>query len=379
VKYVLRWEAESVIKSRYVARLIRFVIFSAAAKRLKNALSEIAIGDGGAASARSTLLPQSLADQQSWVSHHENVERALGYWLTERYLTEEYIENADILDFGGGYGSLALLLLERGARSVTVLDPDLDEGFYRQHLGDVKGLSHYKGTIEQFTRADETEPEPGSFGADVRPEPVGGRHFDLVIASSVTEHVLDLAQTLIRIYEMLRPGGVFFTAHDNYYHPSGAHDNFMLRYGPEGFGYTGPECWTFAERCEASRDFRTAMAASAPWAWDDVGESALTPENCEACLLFKRTKPWAHLLYADTFNAVFPQEFFTSGRPRSGLNKITPFMLRQFILEAGFGIDVWHRNFVLNDPPRELLVEPYWHNEMDLKTLNIIACCRKRA
>ena len=82
------------IKSRYVARLVRFVIFSAAAKRLKNALSEIAIGDGGAASARSTLLPQSLADQQSWVSHHENVERALGYWLTERYLTEEYIENA---------------------------------------------------------------------------------------------------------------------------------------------------------------------------------------------------------------------------------------------------------------------------------------------
>lgn len=296
------------------------------------------------------MLPQSLAEQTGYSAHFQDVAGVLGYWLEQRFLTPESIVGADILDFGGGSGPLAILLMERGAKSVTVLDPDLDEPFYQRHFRQINGLDYYKGTVQSFASEH------------------AGQTFDLVVSCSVTEHVMNLADALKVIHVILRPGGAFFTAHDNYYHPSGAHDNFMLRAEPEGYAFAGPECWNSAERCEASREFRAAMSASAPWSWNAAADSALTPSDCGRCAFFKRARPWAHLLNADAFSSVFPQPFFTSG-----LNKITPFMLRQFILEAGFTLDVWHRHLVQNTPPHELLGDPYWHNETDLKTLNIIA------
>jgi 2-polyprenyl-6-hydroxyphenyl methylase/3-demethylubiquinone-9 3-methyltransferase len=301
---------------------------------------------------KKTLVPQSLAESSTWISHHRNVGGILDYWIAEGYLPVDFIVDADVLDLGGGYGSLAVLLLERGARSVTVLDPDLSEEFYRQHFSLLEGIKYHKGTIELFEERGQ---------------------FDLVTASSVTEHILDLARCLRRVYGVLRAGGSFFTSHDNYYHPSGAHDYFMFRQDSRGYEYAGPDCWATSEKCESSREFRSTLATSSPWAWGEAQEMALTPLNCDACPLFKRARPWAHLLYADEFNKVFDQEFFTTGRAGSGLNKVTPFMLRQFMVEAGFSLELWHRNFVANEPPPALLCEPHWHNAMDLRTLNILA------
>ncbi len=255
---------------------------------------------------------------------------------------------------------MALLLLERGARSVTVIDTGLNEPFFREHLANVPGLSFYKGSVESYAAE--------SCGL-----------FELIVASSVTEHVLNLAEVLQVLYRILRPGGAFFTAHDNYYQPCGHHDGFMVVQGPQGFAYPGPHCWEHVEKCSVSSEFRMSLMANGPWAWDAATENALTPLNCTLCPLYKRARPWAHLIYADEFLKVFPQEFFSTGRPHSGLNKITPFMLRQFIVEAGFEVELWQRNFIANEPPDELLCEPHCHNPVDLKTVNILARGRRLA
>lgn len=53
-------------------------------------------------------------------------------------------------------------------------------------------------------------------------------------------------------------------------------------------------------------------------------------------------------------------------------------MLRQFLIEAGFKIELFHRNRVENEPPTELLEEPYYFSKMDLQTFNIITRCIKQ-
>ena len=297
-----------------------------------------------------------------WLANHRNVRLVLGEWLAAGDLPEESIPGADILDFGGGQGALATLLLERGARSVTVIDPSLSLEFYRVHFGRPEGLALYKGAVQQFA-AEQVGPAGGLF--------------DMVVALSVTEHVIDLAQCLYTIRDLIRPGGFFFTAHDNYYQPGGAHDD-IVTYGDRGCDYYGPRCWESPELCEASREFRTALALN-PSCWTEVDERSRTPHDCRLCPFFKRARPWAHLVHADAFPRVFQNDFFSTGRPGSGLNKITPFQLKQFIVEAGFDLEVWRRNTVPNDPPPELLADPHWHNPADLKTLNIIARARRGA
>jgi 2-polyprenyl-6-hydroxyphenyl methylase/3-demethylubiquinone-9 3-methyltransferase len=339
------------------------VIFSRKKKRPADQSSPPPAPVHRIAQLQSSRVSQALLDFPGWSTNLDNIRHVLGLFFAAGHLDEASISGADVLDFGGGSGALAVILLEMGARSVTLLDPFLDDYFSQTYLTGIDGLRLFKGTIQQFTKQDASS---------------SGPQFDLAIAISVTEHVQDLAQCLYYIRDALRPGGVFFTLHDNYYHPIGSHDNFILRYEGGQCGYFGPACWTFPERCEVSQSFRSEMALHAPWSWNDMDERSRTPENCNSCPFFKRTKPWAHLLFAEEFNDVFHTDFFTSGRSGSGLNKITPFMLRQFITEAGFDVEVWHQNLVPNEVPPELLVAPFSHNETDLKTLNIVARARVR-
>ncbi|MFB0490871.1 SAM-dependent methyltransferase [Methylobacterium sp. OAE515] len=288
----------------------------------------------------------------------------LRQFIAEGLLPEDTIQGAHILDFGGWNGSLALILLELGAGSVTVLDPDLLTPFIDKHMSKVPGLNTFKGTIQDFAE------ERRKKGATEPP-------FDLVVAFSVTEHVLDLPQALYVLRDMIKPGGFFFTSHDNYYQPSGAHDGFIVTYGTDGAGYYGPRCWETEAKCATSEEFRSQAAASGPWAWGEEDERSKTPEDCTACPFFKRARPWAHLLYAEEFCTVFKNRFFSTGRNGSGLNKITPFQLKQFTIEAGFAIEIFNRMSVPNEVPPELLSEPHWHNEQDLKTLCIQMRARK--
>ncbi len=119
------------------------------------------------------------------------------------------------------------------------------------------------------------------------------------------------------------------------------------------------------------------MIERLPWTWDGTIDSRLTPEDCRKCPYYRRAQPWAHLLNQLEFRNVFPQVGFTTGYAKSSLNKVTPFQLRQFVIEAGFEIERWVPHVINNEPPDELLKPPFNFSRQDLCSSTITVRCRK--
>lgn len=303
----------------------------------------------------------NLIDNHEWYSQFIALRNNFKFWIQHGYLTVEEIKHSNIIDFGGSWGQLALIFLIQGANKVVVVDTSLPRDFYQSNLNIYSNLEYTDTLIEDYAECQKNESS-----------------FDMVISHTVTEHINEPAKSFAAIYRLLKPGGLFFIVHDNYYHPSGAHDNIMLQGGADGyFGYQGPRCWEDHTKCAYSLEFRLNMTQNLPWIWDTVAEKLLTPDNCDNCLFYKRTHPWAHLLFQKEFNRVFPQKCFSSGQNNSMLNKITPFQLYQYLIEAGFDIDLWKRSYVNNSPPQQLMMDPFFFSEPDLKTINVYARCRK--
>jgi SAM-dependent methyltransferase len=240
----------------------------------------------------------------------------------------------EVLDFGCGIGAASAVFVNRGARFVWGIDPTL--------------------TAEQM-RILRALPR-SRFTADVlAPKAFGEQRFDLVYARFVTEHVYDMPRALTAIYDLLRPGGRFVGLHDNYLGPMGAHELGLFGCAEGHSTHVVPKavpCWNSPERCETSREFRAAYAsgfnaASADW--------TLTPEDCERCPYFRRAQLWAHLRYQDVYPALYAGEFYRTWTD-GGLNKVTPFQLRQYLIEAGFAVTTWEPIAVTaEEPPAELL------------------------
>jgi SAM-dependent methyltransferase len=248
-------------------------------------------------------------------------------------LAPEIFRDKDVLDVGCGCGASAALLLSRGARFVWGIEP----GFGDWWLEKLKALPRCR-----FTR-------------DVlRPEPFGGRRFDLVYSHFVTEHIGDLAYSFRVTRDLLRPGGRMVALHTNYYGPLGGHDHAFL--GPEPGNVAkllslGPRCWESPRKCDTSAEFRQRCEARHDWT---VKSWALTPEDCTRCLYYQRAQLWGHLRFQDDFPRNYPGDFFRCGID-GGLNKVTPFQLRQHVVEAGFKVTAWVLDLAQNEPPPELL------------------------
>ena len=112
-----------------------------------------------------------------------------------------------------------------------------------------------------------------------------------------------------------------------------------------------PRCWESPHKCADSREFRETVASDRDWT---VGKFRLSPEHCPDCPYYDRAQLWGHLLYQDRFLEGYGGSFFQTARG-GGLNKSTPFQLRQFLVEAGFRISAWAPALLSNQPPRELL------------------------
>jgi 2-polyprenyl-6-hydroxyphenyl methylase/3-demethylubiquinone-9 3-methyltransferase len=205
--------------------------------------------------------------------------------------------------------------------------------------------------------------------------------FDFIVAHSVTEHIQNLPVAFDSLSIALKPGGKFFIAHDNYYHASGHHDNLIIQIGADGtYGYQGPKCWE-SGFCTVSADFRKNLISPVsniwfPYVWSQADESLLKDGNCSNCTFKKRATPWAHIVHQIEFNEVFTESAFTTGRQGSTLNKVTPFQLKQFLLEAGFKISFWERSFINNIVPEEI-TKSQDVTEIDLKTENIFLVATK--
>jgi SAM-dependent methyltransferase len=294
------------------------------------------------------MIPQAALNDPGWHQHYLAMQARVDYFIQQGYINPVDFIDKNVLDFGGSAGQLAIALLERGAKTATVIDTSLPVYIYDNLLNSVAGLTTSSILVEEFS---------DKFPAQ----------FDFVIAHSVTEHVAGIGSVFSAIKKLMTPNAKFFIAHDNYYHPSGAHDNFMLRCGSHGiYEYQGPKCWESEDTCAFSLDYRNEMRQKFGMAWSADMESALSPVDCQKCPFFRRTHPWSHLIWQDEFRNIFKEPMF-----KIGLNKITPFQLHQFLIEAGFEINLSKRAYVNNEPPELLTGEPFFLSYQDLKTVNV--------
>ncbi len=284
----------------------------------------------------------------------------LGLWQEGQAFSAADVTGKRVLDWECGGGTWSALFVEMGAAEVVGVDSWLDTRQVERRLGKVPRLRFERRSLQEHARRR-------------------GRPFDLVFANTVTEHLADLPALLATCRELLAPGGLLFLNHDNYYQPVGSHDHGFLYYGKDGIEFQGPRCWEETGKCRVSADFRREVARRRPWTWDERTERQLSPEDCTQCPYYRRARPWAHLLYQAEFRRVFPQPCFTTGYSKSSLNKITPFMLRQFLIEAGFDLELWAPFVVPNEPPAELLAPPYSFSVEDLTTSTIAIRARPAA
>jgi len=197
--------------------------------------------------------------------------------------------------------------------------------------------------------------------------------FDLVFANTVTEHFPNLPKQLSHAADALTTGGYLFINHDNYYHPAGCHDHGFLQATGKVIHTAGPKCWESEARCSVSDEHRQKVARERPWAWGEQFERTKDPTDCSRCAYYIRSQPWAHLLYQDTFKRIFPEAF----RLDQTLNKLTPFQVRQALIETGFQILVERHPQVDNVPPEQLLVGPYAFSRQTLTTWMVRVLARK--
>jgi SAM-dependent methyltransferase len=283
----------------------------------------------------------------------------LQHFRNLRILEPEAYVGKVVLDWEAGDGAFSIALLLLGSAAVVAIDSWAGTDGIPPAARIVPGFSFYQISIQEWERKYAQS----------------NVQFDLVFSNTVTEHIADLASAFDCIHRLLRNDGLYFNNHDNYYSACGSHDHGFWYYGDKGaIRFQGVDCWNREEKCAASSAHRTEIANRLPWTWSPQNDKELTPECCQNCRYYKRSQPWAHLLCVEEFREVFnDRSFVTPPRFGSSLNKITPFMLRQMLNEAGFKILACHRSRSTNIPEAKLIEMGF--SALDLTTQTILTLC----
>jgi hypothetical protein len=285
---------------------------------------------------------ESLLMDQLPAAYRKRVENRLAeldHFIAAGLVPADSIKDRVIVDWEAGDAAFSVAFLRRGAKQVFAIDSWMDVAQIPHSLMDHSQLKIQKTSISAFSHWIGSE----------------GLAVNLVFANTVTEHLQQLPQDLRHVVAVLADGGALFTNHDNYYQPVGSHDHGFLFYGRNNTIETiGPTCWLDSKKCEASALHRSKVARDLPWTWDERNERTKNPADCFHCHYYMRSQPWAHLIHQDQFLSLYPQTSFHTGVNGASLNKLSPFQLRQFILEAGFHIEKSERVFVNNEPPDKL-------------------------
>jgi ubiquinone/menaquinone biosynthesis C-methylase UbiE len=120
----------------------------------------------------------------------------------------------ELLDVGCGSGALVYGLKMAGAKGVTGLDISLDypAAYYRDRERALKSSGGFcrfiKGSAEKMGIADAS--------------------FDVIVSTSVIEHLTDIEKSFQEMYRVLRPGGLGMHFYCPYFGPQGGHSLMTL-------------------------------------------------------------------------------------------------------------------------------------------------------
>lgn len=300
-----------------------------------------------------TLSPATRADVEAKIAtlkYHE----AVGCLSPKMYIGKR------VLDWEAGLGGFAAAFFCLGASEVVAIDSWVTKSAISPEILSCDAIEFHQVSIGSFV---ENRKELGS-------------RFDLVFSNTVTEHISDLPSSFDAIQQILSADGVYMNVHDNYYSPCGSHDHGFWFYGDAGqVVFQGVDCWNRPERCDASAEHRVKLLSAMPWTWNERLEARRDPTACVTCPYFKRGQPWGHLKSVDDFPYDFEDKSFFTLREGSSLNKFTTFQVRQFLVEAGFRVDKFHRNRAMNAVPDDLLECGF--SALELTTTTSVWICSK--
>jgi len=177
---------------------------------------------------------------------------------------------------------------------------------------------------------------------------------DFVFMHLMSEHVTHLKDFLGGLHRRLRPGSDLLLHHDNYFQPVGHHDHAFLRLNEATWEVdaSGPACWQSPRKCAASAERRAILLKEWSNLWSEASEATKDPANCDGCNFYRRSRPWAHLLYGNELQRTFPEAFF-----RKYLNRLSPAQVEWDAQDAGFKVLDSRRSWIMSKPPEHLVLE----------------------
>ena len=240
----------------------------------------------------------------------------------------------NVWDIGCGWGDFTSAFIAEGANHVIATDIALDYKHIPESLFQHQRASFREGDTEKLC--------PLVFDGQFGSVP------NILFMHLMTEHVDDLKSFIKAIRSNISADCILLIRHDNYYQPVGHHDHSFLFLDPVTYTVQPQtiSCWTKPERCAAYILNRKNLPN---WQWS-VDSEETVGHDCDQCNYKLRSQPWAHLLYQNEFNKIWPEPFF-----KNSLNKITIFQIRQFLMEAGFGISNEQRSWISNEIPADLI------------------------
>lgn len=243
------------------------------------------------------------------------------------------LEGRQVVDLGCGFGDFSVAFARLGASEVMALDVNIQ----KERLS-AEALAHPAVRFVEATSAD--------LGRILQP---GAR--PVLFLHLMTEHVDEPRSFFRELARNVPAGTELFVHHDNYYQPVGHHDHGFLALDP-GTGAVRPQgvaCWDHAQKCRVSDEHRAQLAAERPWQWSPASEATRDPAHCDRCSYYRRSIPWAHLIYEAERREVWPEAFFSDA-----LNAISAYELRKVVTDAGFKVTAEEKTWVMNEPPASL-------------------------
>ena len=147
------------------------------------------------------------AEAVDWQTYYDWRYRSLKRQFNENFSIEAII-GKDILDFGCGDGSLSIVLMDAGAKSVHGVD--LDE----------RGLEKFRERLKRYAGTRQPTFSHSSSGKKIG---LPDHSFDCIVCFDVMEHVMDYRDIIFEWHRVLRPGGKVYIWWQPYWHPFGHH------------------------------------------------------------------------------------------------------------------------------------------------------------